>query len=248
MTQGIKIKAGWILALLAVLLLGIQSLKNSQTNEDIDSIFLELDRLSANIDKRIVQNSELDDQITELSQQLRVLKTSLVSNTPGVRIEEEPQEVVLQRNRLQQQNLNLQNETFRLRNRLNEVEWLEAQRLELFQQPGSADLVRAQIIELQSDLAQINALEKLNDLDDDALDIFLNELAIEIAFQQDSGTDVENRQAMLEALSNTRERIVSQMAAEQLEIIDTYIGSERFRTFVLAPGSNGSAGSNALVR
>ena len=112
----------------------------------------------------------------------------------------------------------------------------------------SKEFMRAQIIELQSDLAQINALEKLNDLDDDALDIFLNELAIEIAFQQDSGTDVENRQAMLEALSNTRERIASQMAAEQLEIIDTYIGSERFRTFVLAPGSNGSAGADSLVR
>ncbi len=109
-------------------------------------------------------------------------------------------------------------------------------------------MVREQIVALQRTLAQINALEKLADLDDEALDIFLNELAIEIAFQQDSGTGVENRQTMLEALSNTREQIASQMAAEQLEIIDTYIGSERFRTFVLAPGSNGSAGTDSLVR
>jgi len=246
--QGIKIKAGWIVAFFAVYLLGIQWFNNTKTHNDIDSIFLKLDRLNTNIDEHSVQSSEFGDQITELSQQLTNLKISLASSALSVQIEKEPQEVLLQRDRLQQQNLNLQNEILRLRSSLDEVEWLEAQRLEQFQQPGSVESVSAQIIELQSDLAQINALEKLNDLDDDALDIFLNELAIEIAFQQDSGTDVENRQAMLEALSNTRERIASRMAAEQLEIIDTYIGSERFRTFVLAPGSNGSAGTESLLR
>ncbi len=233
--QRIKTKTGWVFALFAVLLLGIQSFSNSKTNNDIDSIFQKLDRLSATIDRRSVQNSKIDDQITDLSQQLADLKTSLASSTLGVRSVEEPQEVNLQRDGLLQQNLNLQNELLRLRNRLDDVAWLEAQQLEQAQQSGSTELVREQIVELQGDLARIDELEKLVDLGDEALGIFLNELAIEIAIQQDNGIDVENRQYVLEALGSARDHIASQISADQLAIIDEYIVGERFRTFVLAP-------------
>ena len=233
--QRIKTKTGWVFALFAVLLLGIQSFSNSKTNNDIDSIFQKLDHLSATIDRRNVQNSKIDDQITALSQQLSDLKTSLASSTLGVRSVEGPQEVNLQRDGLLQQNLNLQNELLRLRNRLDDVAWLEAQQLEQAQQSGSTELVREQIVELQGDLARIDELEKLVDLGDEALEIFLNELAIEIAIQQDNGIDVENRQYVLEALDSARDRIASQVSADQLAIIDEYIVGERFRTFVLAP-------------
>lgn len=246
--QIIKKKTGWIFALFAVFLLGIQSLSNSKMNNDIDSIFLLLDRLSTKFDKQNVQSSEIDNQIAGLSQQLTDLRNSLASSTPGIRLEEEPQEVILRRDRLQQQNLNLQNEILRLRASLDEGRWSEDRKLEQFQQPGSAELVTEQILELQRDLAQINTLEKLAGLDDRSLDIFVNGLANELASLQDNGSIIGNRQIMLEALGSTRDQIAGQITAEQLEIIDTYIGSERFRTFVLAPGSNGSAGADSLVR
>ena len=236
--QGIKIKAGWIVAFFAVCLLGVQWLNNTKTHNDIDSIFLKLDRLSTNIDEHNVQSSEFDDQITELSQQLTNLKISLASSALSVRIEKEPQELLLQRDRLQQQNLNLQNEILRLRSSLDEVAGLQAQKPGQFQQPGSVESVSEQIIALQTELAQINALEKLADLDDEALDIFLNEFAIELAIQQDNGFAAGNRQTMLEALNTTRDLIMGQIAAEQLEIIDRYIGGERFRTFVLSSGDS----------
>jgi len=226
---------GWIFSLFAVFLLGIQSLSNSKTSNDIDSIFLLLDRLSTNIDKQNVQSSEIDNQIAGLSQQLTDLRNSLASSTPDIRLEKEASEVVLQRDRLQQQNLDLQNELLRLRNSLDAVALLEAQELQQIRQSGSVELVTEQIIELQGDLAQMDELEKLADLDDEILDIYLNELAIEIAIQESNGIDVSNRQTMLETLDSARDHIAGQISAEQLAIIDEYIVGERFRTFTLAP-------------
>jgi len=92
--------------------------------------------------------------------------------------------------------------------------------------PLTSDELRQRITDLQTELAQTRKLERLSDLSDDNLDLFLDTLAEELALQEDAGIENDNRANQLLALDSARQRLSSLMEPDQIEIVDDFISRE----------------------